>query len=143
MSRSPTSPESARAASVAGSSNRAFGLVFAGFFTVVGLLPLRHGAGGRGCAFVVAGIFLLLALAWPAALAWPNRLWTKFGELLHRVTSPVAITGIYLVGVVPAGVVMRLLGKDPLRLKRDPAAASYWIPRVPPVKAGPGMKHQF
>jgi hypothetical protein len=27
---------------------------------------------------------------------------------------------------------MRLLGKDPLRLPRDPDAASYWIDRTPP-----------
>ena len=27
---------------------------------------------------------------------------------------------------------MRALGKDPLRLRRNTAATSYWIPREPP-----------
>ncbi len=120
-----------------------FGLVFAGFFLVIGLLPWLRGGPPQGWALAVAGGFAVLALVWPRVLAGPNRAWMKFGLLLHKVTSPVALAAIYVVGVVPAGLAMRLFGKDPLRLKRDPAAASYWIPRVPPAKAGPGMKRQF
>jgi hypothetical protein len=33
--------------------------------------------------------------------------------------------------------------KDPLRLKRDPAARSYWIQRDPPGPAPESLKHQF
>jgi len=39
--------------------------------------------------------------------------------------------------------VMRALGKDPLRLKRDPKATSYWIVREPPGPAPETMKHQY
>jgi hypothetical protein len=41
------------------------------------------------------------------------------------------------------GVLMRLLGKDPLRLKRDPAAPSYWIPRASTGSGEDAMKNQF
>jgi len=38
---------------------------------------------------------------------------------------------------------MRAFGKDPLRLKRDEAAPSYWIARDPAGRAHESMKHQF
>jgi hypothetical protein len=38
---------------------------------------------------------------------------------------------------------MRMLGKDPLRLRRDPDAASYWIHRTPPGPTPESMKNQF
>jgi hypothetical protein len=38
---------------------------------------------------------------------------------------------------------VRALGKDPLRLRREPAAASYWIRREPPGPEPDTMKQQF
>jgi hypothetical protein len=41
------------------------------------------------------------------------------------------------------GFVLRILGKDPLRLKRDAEAASYWISREPPGPPPGSMTNQF
>jgi hypothetical protein len=41
------------------------------------------------------------------------------------------------------GVVMRAFGKDFLRRRREPSAASYWIAREPPGPAPDSMKNQF
>jgi len=38
---------------------------------------------------------------------------------------------------------LRVLGKDLLRLKRDPKAGSYWIEREPPGPAPGSMSKQF
>jgi hypothetical protein len=40
-------------------------------------------------------------------------------------------------------LVLRALGKDLLRLKRDPKADSYWIAREPPGPAPGSMSKQF
>ena len=45
--------------------------------------------------------------------------------------------------VAPIGLLMRLFGKNPLRLKFDRVAHSYWIERNPPGPAGATMKNQF
>ncbi len=50
---------------------------------------------------------------------------------------------LFFVVVMPVGLIMRALGKDPLRLARDPAAASYWIDRAPPGPPPQSMKNQF
>jgi len=81
-------------------------------------------------------------LRWTAALAPLNKWWTKLGLLLYRVVSPIVLGLLFYVTLTPIALVMRLLGKDPLRLRRDPDAASYWIDRSPPP-APESMKNQF
>jgi hypothetical protein len=41
------------------------------------------------------------------------------------------------------GILMRVMGKDPLRLKKDDKAESYWIPREPPGPPPGSMTNQF
>ena len=133
----------AREQLVEGSSDRAFGLVIAGVLLLVGAGPLRHGHAPRWWASALAGVFALVALAKPVLLSRLNRLWIKLGLLLGKVVSPIAL-GILFYGVVtPLAVVIRLTGKDPLRLKLDPAAESYWIVRKPPGPPPDSMTNQF
>lgn len=128
---------------VAGSSDRSFGLVFAVVFTVIALYPLISGGALRAWGLAVAGIFGVLALFIPAVLSPLNRLWTKFGKLLHHVVSPVALGIVFYLAVAPTGLLMRLFGKDPLRLRFDPAAKSYWIKRDPPGPTAESLNNQF
>jgi hypothetical protein len=128
---------------VKGSSDRAFGLVFSAVFAIIALYPLLGSGTIRSWSLIVAGIFLLLALITPVVLAPANRLWMKFGELLHRIVSPVALGIVFYVTVLPTGILLRLLGKDPLRLRIDPTAKSYWILREPPGPAAESLNNQF
>ena len=130
---------------VQGSSDRSFGLVMAGFFAIVALLPLRHAplSSIRWWALAVAAVFLVLALLWSAPLRPLNRLWLKLGLLLSKIVSPIVLMILFYVTVTPVGLLMRATGKDPLRLRRNAAAKSYWTPREPPGPAPESMKQQF
>jgi hypothetical protein len=128
---------------VEGSSDRSFGLVFAGLFFVIAVLPLFHGGIVRWWCLAVAAVFALAALLKPALLTGLNRLWIKLGVLLGKVVSPIALGILFYVVITPIGLVIRLTGKDPLRLKFAPEADSYWIPRDPPGPAPDSMNHQF
>jgi len=129
---------------VIGSSDRAFGFVFAGFFALLTVLKLWRGWTAWGWVFLCLALaFAVAALLAPGMLAPLNRLWLKLGLLLHKVVTPI-VMGLLFYGVVtPMGVAMRLMGKDPMRLKRDPAAKTYWIEREPPGPPGDTMKNQF
>jgi hypothetical protein len=128
---------------IQGSSNRSFGLVFGGFFAIVGLLPLVTGGQIRYWALLVGAVFLVLGLAIPSVLAPLSRVWMKFGHLLHRIVSPIVLGIMFFLVVTPVGVLMRLLGKDPLRLKSDREAKTYWIAREPPGPAPESLRDQF
>ena len=128
---------------VRGSSDRSFGMVFAVVFALIGLLPLAFGGALRLWALLVAAAFLGIALAVPSLLAPLNRLWLRFGLLLHRIVSPLILGIMFFLVVTPMGLLMRALGKDPLRLRFDRHAASYWIDRVPPGPEPESLKDQF
>lgn len=124
-------------------SERSFGLVFFVFFLAVSSYPLISGQSIRLWALGVAGVFLLLSLAAPMALAPLNRVWMKFGALLHSIVSPLALAVGFFLTVLPIGLLMRLFGKDPLRLRLDPMADSYWILREPPGPEADSLNNQF
>ncbi len=126
-----------------GSSDRSFGVVFAIFFLVVALLPLWSREAARTWALVASGAFLAGALVAPRALRPLNRAWMLLGGALHRIASPVALAILFYGVVTPTALVMRLAGKDPLRLRRDPQARSYWIARTPPGPPPESLKDQF
>lgn len=132
-----------RTAPVKGSSDRSFGYVFAAVFAAIALWPFLHGNAVRWWSLAIAAAFLVAALAAPALLAPLNRVWTKFGLLLHKVTNPVIMGLVFYVAVTPTAWVMRAVGKDPLRRKIDRAAASYWIQREPPGPAPESIKLPF
>ena len=117
-----------------------FGIVFAAVFAIVGAYLFWTSGTITWWPFIVATAFIITAFAFPRILHWPNFLWFKFGLLLGRIIAPLVMAVVYLVVMVPLGLLIRLFGKDLLRLELDPNADSYWIEReVPPQP----MKNQF
>ena len=128
---------------VKSSSNRTFGLVFFVVFAIVSVWPVLFGNPLRWWTAPVAAGFLAVALIVPGWLAPLNRLWTKLGLLMHKVVNPLIMGLLFFVAITPMALALRLLGKDLLRLKRDPQAASYWIERTPPGPSADSMRRQF
>ncbi|MBF0166008.1 MAG: hypothetical protein HQL45_00140 [Alphaproteobacteria bacterium] len=124
-------------------SDKSFGFVFAAFFALIGLWPLFKGLDARLWALGLAALFLAVSLIRPALLKPLNRVWFLFGLLLHKIVSPLIMGLLFFLTVAPTGLIMRALGKDMLRLKRDPEAASYWILREPPGPEAGSMTRQF
>lgn len=136
----------ARDERVRGSSDRAFGFVFAAFFTLLFALAWWRGHAdtwaARG-ALGLAALFLVIAVFAPAVLAPLNQLWTRFGLLLHAITSPVVLGLVFFLVVTPLGLLARLCGKDFLRLRWAREARTYWIARIAPGSTPEGLKRQF
>lgn len=124
-------------------SERSFGLVFALVFALVFLWPAFSAGALRWWALYPAVLFLLAAILLPGLLRPLNAAWQRFGRLLHRLVSPVILGMLFYFTVMPTGLVMRVLRKDPLRLRFDPAVRSYWIRRQPPGPAPESLRNQF
>jgi hypothetical protein len=123
-------------------SDRNFGFVFAGVFVVLTLMPLVHGGAPRWWCLVVAAAFGILALVSPKVLHPLNRAWMAFGELLHRVVSPVVLGAVFFLCITPMAWFVRRRGIDPLQLKWRPELKSYWIERTSPLDPQ-SMKNQY
>jgi hypothetical protein len=125
------------------SSDRGLGYVFAGFSALVAALSLYNG-GTLWPYWLTAGvIFASVALLRPGLLAPLNRVWTKLGLILVAVVSPVMLALVYYGCITPIGWLMRFTGKDPLRLRLEPEAKSYWVSRRPPGPPPNSLMNQF
>ena len=127
---------------VSQSSDRFFGVVFCVLFLLIGLYPLLGAGTPHWWAVAIAAVFLVLALVAPTVLEPLNRLWLKFGELLHRITNPIILGVMFFLLITPVALVLRLLRKDLLR-QRFEDSPSYWIPRDPPGPRRDSLNRQF
>jgi hypothetical protein len=131
-------------------SERGFGIVFAVVFALIGVWPafslrrLRFDPGMlRWWSLAIAIAFLAVALVYPAALRPLNKAWFLFGMLLSKVMTPIVMGLLFVLTVVPTGLITRLRKHDLLRLKLDRNAKSYWIMREPPGPPGDTMRNQY
>jgi hypothetical protein len=130
----------------AGPSNRNFGYTVGAVLCLIGLYRWWFHAASAVSTPLIASVGLILiasAFATPNLLAPFNRAWTKLGLLLARAMNPVVMFVIFAVAIMPFAFVMRLFGRDALRLKLDPAAKTYWITRERVQEAESNMKDQF
>jgi hypothetical protein len=135
-----------RTEEVKGGSDRGFGLTVGGILLLIAAVRtwLHDGYGTIELALGAVGLCLVvLAVLRAQSLAGLNRAWTKLGLLLFKVVNPVVLGLIYLTTIVPIGLIMRAFGHDPLRLKPDPQASTYWVRREPPGPAPETMINQF
>jgi hypothetical protein len=98
-----------------------FALAF--YFWRHGHLPWALGAIGAAVLLPVLS-FVAPSIVRPLADGW-----LFIGRLVGRITTPILLTIVFITVVTPLGLLLRLFGSDPLRLKRDPKASTYWIER--------------
>jgi len=141
---------------IEGPSDRKFGFQIGAVLAILSLLLLswyryRHGAwfseGGWGpwpWWMLVAGALLLIAAAVaPIVLRPLNKAWMGLAKVMFVIVNPVVMFLMWALVMTPMGLLVRLAGKDLLRMKLDPAAKSYWIVRDPPGPRPASMKNQF
>jgi len=121
------------------SSNRSFGIVFFVVFLLIAIYPLTNGDEIRIWSLIISSIFLILGALNSKILTPFNKLWFKLGIFLGKIVSPLFMGVIFFFVVTPTGLIMRILGKDPLNLKYN-LNKSYWIEKNGPKSK---MKNQF
>lgn len=121
-------------------SEKSFGIVFAIVFFVIALYPLLGSEDIHVWALIMSFICIALAYFLPGMLSVPNKLWFKLGLLLGSIITPIVMSIIYFVSVMPTGIIVKLLGKDLLNQHFDRNKDSYWMERDKPVGS---MKNQF
>ena len=115
---------------------RWFGPLFALYIVIVAGFVRRWLPGGptvgNTCALLLLTAGLLLIVVYYLRPAWQlsiYRGWMKTTAPFGYVVLTMLLAAVYLLVVTPIGLVRQWSGRDPLRLRKLPAGASYWIPR--------------
>ena len=127
-------------------SERSFGLLFSAVFALLA----GYGWLFKGWSLLivlvlvaVAVAFVLLGFVAPKVLRPLNWLWFQLGQLLGKIVSPVVLGAIFFLILTPVSLLIRLFGRDELRLKRKASQTSYWLDRAPPGPEPESFKNQF
>jgi hypothetical protein len=100
-------------------SERSFGLSVGIASMAFGALLAWRGHDRAGTVVAVTGLVLVCGgLLVPAALRVPNRVWWRFAGLLGWINSRILLTVFFFLVLTPAGCLMRLFGRSPLRSVR-------------------------
>ena len=78
---------------------------------------------------VLGVVFLITGLLAHSVLRYPYIPFSRLGRLVAVINTNLLLILSYLLLIVPVGMFMRILGKDPMRKRWDPEAETYWIPR--------------
>ena len=116
---------------------RKFGLLVGGAFAVLGLLWLLRGKAHPAWLLAPGIALVVLGAALPGILKPVYLVWMSLALVLGFIVSHVLLTLFFFLAITPIGIVARLTGKDFLRLKLQPDAKTYWIPRSRPATKTP------
>ena len=99
-------------------SNRSFGIVFFVVFILIGFYPILKDGNLNIISILIGIIFLILGILNSRFLTPLNKIWFKFGIFLGQIISPIVMGIIFFLVVTPIAFIMRVLGKDVLKLKK-------------------------
>ena len=96
---------------------RNFGLLIGLCFPLIigWLIPLFTGHEFRIWTLILGIIFIILSVFFPKLLKYPYKYWMKLGYVLGWINGRLILTIIYVIIVVPLGLIMKLFKYDPLR----------------------------
>jgi saxitoxin biosynthesis operon SxtJ-like protein len=124
-------------------SDRSFGWTFTTLFLLVGAYGVWRDRADYHWVLALAALTAAVTVARPVWLSPFKRAWARFGDLLHRVVSPVVLGVMFFCIFTPVGWAMRLAGRDAMKRRFEPTAPSYWIGRDPPGPAGDSLRDLF
>lgn len=110
-------------------TEREFGLIVGGIFVLLSSWWIYRGKfpSVRYVTLPLGTLLVLLGIAFPRLLVYPNRAWMALAEVLSFVSTRIILAVVYFLVLTPIGVIKRWFGWDPLH-RRESARESYWRP---------------
>lgn len=109
-------------------AGRKFAFTVGAAFLVLGALLWWRGRELPATVFgSLAALLGLLGAVVPDRLGPVERAWMGLAHLISKVTTPIFMGVVFFVVITPIALLLRLIGKSPMRARRG--AATYWVPR--------------
>ncbi|MFZ5950633.1 MAG: SxtJ family membrane protein [Candidatus Rifleibacteriota bacterium] len=120
---------------------RTFGLSVGIVFGLIALYPLFKGESIRAWAAIIGTSLIAPAIFFPPLLELPFKAWQVIGHALGWLNTRIILSVLYFAAIVPVSLVLKIFGREPLKLHFDPEASSYR--EMPENKTGSSLKNQF
>ena len=120
--------------------NQKFGLLFFIIFLSLSFFPFQLTISFNYIFFSIAIFFVIITILNLKLLGVLRNIWIKVGEYLGYIIAPIVMGIVFFLVITPIGLVLKLIGKDLLRLKFDETNNSYWIKRDKDINS---MKKQY
>jgi len=124
-------------------SNRLVGLIISSIIVIISIWPSKNGDGIITEGVILSIILIILSLSLPIVFSPISLILQKFSTLLRIVINPTVLLFLYIFAVIPSGIYLRITGKDPMKIKLDKNAKTYWINRDPPGPEPKSLEKQF
>ena len=108
-----------------------FGLIWLVFFGILGGIVLGHG----GSLFAATVLWIVAAAVPVAGWILPGLMRIVYVGMAYAafpigfVVSHLILAVTFYLVLTPVGLIMRLIGYDPMSRRFDPEAETYWAPR--------------
>jgi hypothetical protein len=107
--------------------NQKFGLLFSAIFsTAFFYFQIKSVASFSIICGCLALLFIFVTLLAPLALEPLNRAWFALSLFLGKIFSPLVLSTIFFILIMPVALITRLFGRDALFLKKR-HVSSYWV----------------
>ena len=108
---------------------RNFGFLFAVLSLLATIFLVWKGSSAWPWCAGAAGFFLVTGLAAYPVLRPVYVGWMTFAFVLGWVNTRLILGLFFYLILTPVGLIMRLLGRDPMQRKLEKDAATYWVTR--------------
>ena len=122
---------------------RKFGLILGGAFLALGAFAWWRESPAAPYLLTPGAVIALVGLVLPAALRWLFFAWMALGLVLGTIVTAIILTLVFIVAVTPIGLIMRLVGRDPMHRKLEPDATTYWITKTRDIEDKSRLEKYF
>ena len=120
---------------------RNFGTVFTFIFLIISFYPLLFlGQGINYYSLFISVLLLVITIFRPKLFRVPNQLWFKFSIFISKVMTPLIMLIIYVISVVPIGLIIKLIWLVRRKNKIQKLQKSFWVKREKSLNS---MKYPF
>jgi hypothetical protein len=109
-------------------SDKSFGLLVAFILFLLSIYFIYSDSSYLTHTSSLTALAILISLTIPKLFAPLNFIWFKLGLLLSRIVNPVVLGMMYFILITPLALILRLFGRDELRLYNK-QGSSKWIIR--------------
>lgn len=106
-------------------SNKNFGITFGFIFFIFFVYIFLKKNDVNQYLIILSFIFFILGFLNSKLLEPLNKAWQKLGLILSGIISPIFLALLYLLTVIPTGIIMKIRKKNLLDLKKE-NKQTYW-----------------